>query len=131
MIGQICGKVAVFGQNCEAGLVKEVKFRLSAILFIITAVEVDLEKTILQDVKKMENRNVVKVKFKDHKKYVFSPTTFTFEAFLECVARKFDLPTMDFKVFDDSKTEVDQEAFEYLMMQPDVGVLEIVVRDNF
>lgn len=34
---------------------------------------------------------------------------------------------MDIKVFDDSKTEVDQEAFEYLLKQPDLGVLEIVI----
>lgn len=33
-------------------------------------------------------------------------------------------------MFDDSKTEVDQEAFEYLMKQPDVGVLEIVIPES-
>lgn len=43
------------------------------------------------------------------------------------VTRKFDLPTMDIKVFDDSKTEVDQEAFEYLIKQPNVTALEIVI----
>lgn len=32
----------------------------------------------------MENSIVVKVQFKDRKKYVFSPTTFTYETFLEC-----------------------------------------------
>ncbi|KAL2096963.1 hypothetical protein ACEWY4_006170 [Coilia grayii] len=77
----------------------------------------------------MENSNVVRVKYKDQKKYVFSPTC-TFESFLECVARKFDLPTMDIKVFDGSRTEVDQEAFEYLMKQPDVPVLEIFIPET-
>ncbi|XP_050960675.1 uncharacterized protein LOC127161944 [Labeo rohita] len=43
------------------------------------------------------------------------------------VAKKFDLPTMDVKVFDDTKTEVDEEAFEYLMTRPDLGVLEIFI----
>ncbi|KAK2869072.1 hypothetical protein Q7C36_000943 [Tachysurus vachellii] len=43
------------------------------------------------------------------------------------VCKKFDLPTMDVKVFDDSKTEVDEEAFEYLLTRPDLGVLEILI----
>ncbi|XP_051572165.1 uncharacterized protein LOC127451472 [Myxocyprinus asiaticus] len=34
---------------------------------------------------------------------------------------------MDVKVFDDSKTEVDEEAFEYLQSRPDLGVLEIFI----
>ncbi|XP_051503155.1 uncharacterized protein LOC127411535 [Myxocyprinus asiaticus] len=76
---------------------------------------------------KMQTNNVVRVKFKDSKKYIFSPTPFTFQMFLECVAKKFDLPTMDVKVFDDSKTEVDEEAFEYLLTRPDLGVLEIFI----
>jgi len=46
---------------------------------------------------------------------------------LPSVAKKFDLPTMDVKVFDDSKTEIDEEAFEYLLTRPDIGVLEIFV----
>lgn len=46
---------------------------------------------------------------------------------LPLVANKFDLPTMDVKVFDDSKTEVDEEAFVYLLTRPDLGVLEIVI----
>ncbi|KAJ8003318.1 hypothetical protein DPEC_G00147080 [Dallia pectoralis] len=41
------------------------------------------------------------------------------------VAKKFDLPTMDVKVLDVSKTEIDEEAFEYLLSIPDLGVLEI------
>ncbi|XDV11721.1 hypothetical protein PO909_000577 [Leuciscus waleckii] len=65
------------------------------------------------------------MKFKDSKKYICSPTP-TFEMFLECVAKKFYLPTMDVKVFD-SKTEVDEEAFEYLLTRPDIGVLEIFI----
>ncbi len=46
---------------------------------------------------------------------------------LPSVAKKFDLPTMDVKVFDDSKTEVDEEAFGYLLTRPDLGVLEIFI----
>ncbi|XP_058245046.1 uncharacterized protein LOC131352740 [Hemibagrus wyckioides] len=76
---------------------------------------------------KMQTNNVVRVKFKDSKKYIFSSKPFTFQSFLECVAKKFDLPTMDVKVFDDSKTEVDEEAFEYLLTRPDLGVLEIFI----
>ncbi|XP_051503370.1 uncharacterized protein LOC127411714 [Myxocyprinus asiaticus] len=34
---------------------------------------------------------------------------------------------MDVKVFDDSMTEVDEEAFEYLLTRPDLGVLEIFI----
>lgn len=37
---------------------------------------------------------------------------------------------MNIKVFDDSKTEVDQEAFEYLMKQLDVAVLGIVIPET-
>ncbi|XP_059189007.1 uncharacterized protein LOC131971514 [Centropristis striata] len=37
---------------------------------------------------------------------------------------------MDIKVFDESRTEVDQEAFEYLMKQPNVPVLEIVIPET-
>lgn len=37
---------------------------------------------------------------------------------------------MDIKVFDGSRTEVDQEAFEYLMKQPDVPVLEIFIPET-
>ncbi|XP_059365065.1 uncharacterized protein LOC132100987 [Carassius carassius] len=76
---------------------------------------------------KMQTNNVVRVKFKDSKRYIFSSKPFTFQSFLECVAKKFDLPSMDVKVFDDSKTEVDKEAFVYLLTRPDLGVLEIVI----
>ncbi|XP_052426408.1 uncharacterized protein LOC127968947 [Carassius gibelio] len=75
----------------------------------------------------MQTNNVIRVKFKDSKRYIFSSKPFTFQSFLECVANKFDLPTMDVKVFDDSKTEVDEEAFVYLLTRPDLGVLEIVI----
>ncbi|XP_026082342.1 uncharacterized protein LOC113058554 [Carassius auratus] len=75
----------------------------------------------------MQTNNVIRVKFKDSKRYIFSSKPFTFQSFLECVANKFDLPTMDVKVFDDSKTEVDEEAFVYLLRRPDLGVLEIVI----
>lgn len=47
--------------------------------------------------------------------------------YLPSVAKKFDLPTMDVKVFDDTKTEVDEEEFEYLMTRPDLSVLEIFI----
>ncbi|KAJ7992160.1 hypothetical protein DPEC_G00275650 [Dallia pectoralis] len=76
---------------------------------------------------KMQTNNVVRVLFKDCKKYVFSLTPFTFKTFLECVAKKCDLPTMDVKVLDVSKTEIDEEAFEYLLSKPDLGVLEIYI----
>lgn len=40
-------------------------------------------------------------------------------------AKKFSIPTLDLKVFDDSKTEVDEEVFELLLKSPNLGVLEI------
>ncbi|KAI7799548.1 hypothetical protein IRJ41_005657 [Triplophysa rosa] len=61
------------------------------------------------------------------KKFIFSSQPFTFQTFLECVAKKFDLPTINVKVFDDSKTEVDEEAFEYLLTQPNLGVLKMII----
>nr|XP_055048149.1 uncharacterized protein LOC129433557 [Misgurnus anguillicaudatus] len=75
----------------------------------------------------MQTNNVVRVKFKDSKKYIFSSEPLTFQTFLECVAKKFNLPTINVKVFDDSKTEVDEESFEYLLTRPDLGVLEIFI----
>ncbi|KAJ7989370.1 hypothetical protein DPEC_G00303820 [Dallia pectoralis] len=56
------------------------------------------DKVRLCGILKMQTNNVVRVLFKDCKKYVFSPTPFTFKTFLECVAKKFDLPTMDEKM---------------------------------
>ncbi|XP_032365767.1 uncharacterized protein LOC116683406, partial [Etheostoma spectabile] len=41
------------------------------------------------------------------------------------VAKKFDIPTLDLKVYDESQTEVDEEVFEFLLMKQDLGVLEI------
>ncbi|KAJ4937018.1 hypothetical protein JOQ06_001602 [Pogonophryne albipinna] len=41
------------------------------------------------------------------------------------VAKKFDIPTLDLKVFDVTKTEVDEEVFEFLIQKQDLGVLEI------
>ncbi|KAK1880568.1 putative protein C03B1.9 [Dissostichus eleginoides] len=49
----------------------------------------------------------------------------TFKSFLDCVAKKFDIPTLDLKVFDVTKTEVDEEVFEFLIQKQDLGVLEI------
>ncbi|XP_033989913.1 uncharacterized protein LOC117485465 [Trematomus bernacchii] len=40
-------------------------------------------------------------------------------------AKKFDIPTLDLKVFDVTKTEVDEEVFEFLIQKQDLGVLEI------
>ena len=42
------------------------------------------------------------------------------------VAKKFDPPTLDIKVYDETRTEID-EAFEYILKQQDIGVLEIVI----
>lgn len=67
------------------------------------------------------------MKYKNEKKYVCSQTPFTFQTFMECAARKFDLGTMDFKVFDESKTEVDEEVFEILLQKQDLCEFEICV----
>ena len=45
--------------------------------------------------------------------------------FVFAVAKKFEIPTLDLKVYDDSKTEVDEEAFVFLLTQPNLGVLEV------
>lgn len=45
--------------------------------------------------------------------------------FVFTVAKKFDIPTLDLKVYDESKTEVDEEVFEFLLKKQDLGVLEI------
>lgn len=41
------------------------------------------------------------------------------------VTKKFNIPKLDFKVFDDSKTEVDEDVFDFLMKKENLGVLEI------
>lgn len=41
------------------------------------------------------------------------------------VAKTFDIPTLDLKVYDESKTEVDEEAFEFLLKKQGLGVLEV------
>ncbi|KAJ4947161.1 hypothetical protein JOQ06_009202 [Pogonophryne albipinna] len=41
------------------------------------------------------------------------------------VAKIFDIPTLDLKIFDVTKTEVDEEVFEFLIQKQDLGVLEI------
>ncbi|XP_059892717.1 uncharacterized protein LOC132449636 isoform X1 [Gadus macrocephalus] len=69
----------------------------------------------------------VRVKYKDRKKYFFLTSPFQFKVFLESVAKKFDLPTLDIKVYDETRTEIDDEAFEYILKQQDIGVLEIVI----
>lgn len=45
--------------------------------------------------------------------------------FVFTVANKFDIPTLDLKVYDELKTEVDEEVFEFLLKKQDLGVLEI------
>jgi len=44
---------------------------------------------------------------------------------LSSVAKKFDIPTLDLKVYDESKTEVDEEVFEFLLKKQDLGVLDL------
>ncbi|KAM7399508.1 hypothetical protein PAMP_018775 [Pampus punctatissimus] len=41
------------------------------------------------------------------------------------VTKKFEIPTLDLKVYDDLNTEVDEDAFAFLVMKPDLGVLEV------
>ncbi|KAK7912801.1 hypothetical protein WMY93_013012 [Mugilogobius chulae] len=41
------------------------------------------------------------------------------------VAKRFDIPTLDLKVYDESKTEVDEDVFEFLLKKQDLGVLDI------
>ncbi|KAI4832135.1 hypothetical protein KUCAC02_015112 [Chaenocephalus aceratus] len=67
----------------------------------------------------------VRVKYKDHQKYICYEGQLTFKSFLDCVAKQFDIPTLDLKVFDVTKTEVDEEVFEFLIQKQDLGVLEI------
>lgn len=45
--------------------------------------------------------------------------------FVLTVAKKFDIPTLDLKVHDDSKTEIDENVFELLLKSQNLGVLEI------
>lgn len=40
-------------------------------------------------------------------------------------AKKFSIPTLDLRVFDDTNTEVDEEVFDFLMKKQNLGVLEI------
>ncbi|XP_038823645.1 uncharacterized protein LOC120023664 [Salvelinus namaycush] len=67
----------------------------------------------------------VRVKYRDCQKYICYEGQLTFESFLDSVANKFDIPTLDLKVYDESKTEVDEEVFEFLLKKQDLGVLEI------
>ncbi|XP_032386248.1 uncharacterized protein LOC116698425 [Etheostoma spectabile] len=67
----------------------------------------------------------LRVKYRDHQKYICFEGQLTFKSFLDCVAKKFDIPTLDLKVYDESQTEVDEEVFEFLLMKQDLGVLEI------
>lgn len=41
------------------------------------------------------------------------------------MTKKFYIPTLDLKVYDESKTEVDEEVFEFLLKKQNLGVLEI------
>lgn len=50
--------------------------------------------------------------------------------FVLTVAKKFDIPTLDLKVYDDSKTEIDEDVFELLLKNQDFGVLEICLHKS-
>ncbi|XP_076605650.1 uncharacterized protein LOC143332212 [Chaetodon auriga] len=67
----------------------------------------------------------VRVKYQDRQKYICYEGQLTFKSFLECVSKKFEIPTLDLKVYDDLNTEVDEDAFAFLVMKPDLGVLEV------
>ncbi|XP_078811947.1 uncharacterized protein LOC144996376 [Oryzias latipes] len=54
----------------------------------------------------------------------------TFKSFWECAAKKLNIPTLDLKVFDDSKTEVDEQVFDLLLKNPNLGVLEICLAED-
>lgn len=45
--------------------------------------------------------------------------------FIFTVSKKFEIPILDLKVYDDLNTEVDEDAFEFLVKKPDLGVLEV------
>ncbi|KAJ8364593.1 hypothetical protein SKAU_G00134240 [Synaphobranchus kaupii] len=67
----------------------------------------------------------VRVKYRDRQKYICYEGQLTFTSFLDCVAKKFDIPALDLKVYDDSNTEVDEEVFEFLVTRQVLGVLEV------
>ncbi|CAJ1048219.1 uncharacterized protein LOC115584563 isoform X3 [Xyrichtys novacula] len=72
----------------------------------------------------------IRVKYGDRQKYICYEGQLTFKCFLECVAKKFDIPTLDVKVYDDSKTEIDEKGFEFLLRSQDLGVLEICMPEK-
>ncbi|XP_030576815.1 uncharacterized protein LOC115773972 [Archocentrus centrarchus] len=72
----------------------------------------------------------VRVKYKERQKYICFEGQLTYISFLECVVKKFNIPTLDLKVFDDSKTEVDEEVFDFLLNKPNLGVLEICLAQD-
>lgn len=45
--------------------------------------------------------------------------------FVFTVSKKFEIPTLDLTVYDDLNTEVDEDAFAFLVTKPDLGVLEV------
>ncbi|XP_071327488.1 uncharacterized protein [Trachinotus anak] len=67
----------------------------------------------------------VRVKYGDRQKYICYEGQLTYKSFLECVSKKFEIPALDLKVYDDLNTEVDEDAFAFLLMKPDLGVLEV------
>ncbi|CAL8258127.1 unnamed protein product [Arctogadus glacialis] len=69
--------------------------------------------------------HAVRVKYRERQKYICYEGQLTFKSFLECVSKKFEIPTLDLKVYDDLNTEVDEDAFAFLVMKPDLGVLEV------
>ncbi|CAJ1048213.1 uncharacterized protein LOC115584563 isoform X3, partial [Xyrichtys novacula] len=72
----------------------------------------------------------IRVKYGDRQKYICYEGQLTFKCFMECVAKKFDIPTLDVKVYDDSKTEIDEKGFEFLLRSQDLGVLEICMPEK-
>ncbi|XP_018552041.1 uncharacterized protein LOC108897101 [Lates calcarifer] len=73
---------------------------------------------------KCQNAGCV-VKYRDRQKYICYEGQLTFQSFLDCVSKKFNILSLDLKIFDESKTEVDEEVFEFLIKKQDLGVLEI------
>ncbi|XP_037312876.2 uncharacterized protein LOC119200255 isoform X2 [Pungitius pungitius] len=67
----------------------------------------------------------VRVKYRDRQKYICYEGPPTFKTFLDCVVKKFDIPTGDIKVYDETNTEVDEDVFEFLLKKQDLGVLKI------
>ncbi|XP_041634627.1 uncharacterized protein si:cabz01074946.1 isoform X1 [Cheilinus undulatus] len=95
------------------------------ILLFFAGIIVTVIPTLMCLVELAPRMQAVRVKYRDHQKYIGYEGQLTFDSFLRRVAEKFDLPTPDLKVFDETKTEVDRDAFEFLLKKQDLGVLEV------